>query len=98
MTPDLCCDEGCPVSIEAETRLHCAQTSEESRKQYRKWLSAFTECAKALSDSRDSLRKAEEQVKERSEDMDKFVAGVKVFLSKEKSTRRAKRDKERTAR
>ena len=81
-----------------ENQLPCVQSSEESRKQYRKWLSAFTECAKALSDSRDSLRKAEEQVTERSEDMDKFVAGVKVFLSKEKSSRRAKRDKERTTR
>lgn len=74
------------------------QASEESRKQYRKWLAAFTECAKALAESRDSLRKAEEQVKERSEDMDKFVMGVKVFLSKEKSTRRARREKERSSR
>ncbi|DBA65663.1 TPA: hypothetical protein ACH3X2_002720 [Trebouxia sp. C0005] len=75
---------------------HRVQKQEETCSHYRKWLSAVAECAKALTDSKAQVVKAEADVKVREEDLAVLVGEAATFVEKERAraNKRARRHRD----
>lgn len=75
---------------------HRVQKQEETCSHYRKWLSAVAECAKALTDSKAQVIKAEADVKVREEDLAVLVGEAATFVEKERAraNKRARRHRD----
>ncbi len=62
------------------TNSDCMQKQEETCSHYRKWLSAVAECAKALTDSKAQVVKAEADVKVRLHAVPRFSASINPYF------------------
>ena len=77
----------------------CLQKSNDVCSQYRKWLSAVSECTKALTASKTRLEEAKKDMAEREEDLNILVNEAGTFMQKEqaRAAKRAKRHAQRCA-
>ena len=77
----------------------CLQKSDDVCSQYRKWLSAVSECTKALTASKTRLEEAKKDMAEREEDLNILVNEAGTFMQKEqaRAAKRAKRHAQRCA-
>ncbi len=71
------------------------QKSEEACKQYKKWLKAMAEYARALLGAKQAVQAAEEEAKGREEDLSLFLEQADTFLLAREKHRRRRTDKDK---
>ena len=71
------------------------QKSEEACKQYKKWLKAMAEYARAMLGAKQAVQAAEEEAKGREEDLSMFLEQADTFLLAREKHRRRRSDKDK---